>query len=94
MPVHPDYIATTAFDSRALEAMMLHLTGHHDKSMIRSLWPRTAIDRARQQDVEPVRASRPFMNDDSQAGNMAIIGIVAPAVQLHQLRCVAGRVVG
>jgi cysteine sulfinate desulfinase/cysteine desulfurase-like protein len=34
MPVHPDYIATTAFDSRVLEAMMQHLTGHHDKPMI------------------------------------------------------------
>jgi hypothetical protein len=62
-----------------------------------SLWPCTAIDRARQQDVEPVNAhpgQMIFMNDDSQAGNMAIIGIAAPAVQLHQLRCVAGRAVG
>ena len=34
MPVYPDYIATTAFDSRVLEATMLHLMGHHDKLMI------------------------------------------------------------
>jgi hypothetical protein len=34
MPAHPDYIATTAFDSRALEATMLHLTGHQDKPVI------------------------------------------------------------
>ena len=35
-----------------------------------------------------------FMNDDSQAGNMAIIGIAARAAQLHQWRRVAGRAVG
>jgi hypothetical protein len=60
-------------------------------------WPRIAIDRARQQDVEPVNAhpgQTIFMNDVSQAGNMAINDIAALAVQLHQWRCVAGRSVG
>ena len=59
--------------------------------------PRIAIDRARQQDVEPVNAHPGqiiFMNDDSKAGNMAMSGIAALAVQLHQLRCVAGRAIG
>ena len=59
--------------------------------------PRTAIDRACQQDIEPVNAHSGqmiFMNDDSQAGNMAVIGIAVPAAQMHQWRRVAGRAVG
>jgi hypothetical protein len=35
-----------------------------------------------------------FMNDDSQAGNMVIIGIAALAMQMYQWRRVAGRAVG
>jgi len=62
-----------------------------------SPWPRIAIDRARQQDVEPVNAhpgQTIFMNDDPQASNMAIIGIAVPAAKLHLWRRVAWRSVG
>ncbi|MCR4332332.1 MAG: hypothetical protein NUV34_06475 [Sulfuricaulis sp.] len=53
-------------------------------------------DGARQQDAEPVNAHPGqviFMNDGTQAGNMASNGIAALAVQMHQLRRVAGRAV-
>jgi hypothetical protein len=34
------------------------------------------------------------MNDDTQTGYFAINSILALAVQLHKLQCVAGRAVG
>lgn len=98
MAVYLDHNATTAFDSRVLKAMMPHLTEHHGKpSMRASQWPRAAIDRARQQVADLVNAHPGqviFMNDGTQAGNFAIKGVAALATQLHQLRRVAGRVVG
>ena len=98
MPVYLDHNATIPFDSRALEAMMPHLTEHHGQAFERaSLWPRAAIDRVREQVADLVNAHPGqviFMNDGTQAGNFAIKGVAAQAAQVHQLRCVARRAVG
>ena len=83
MPVYLDHNATTPFDSRVLEAMMPHLTEHHGKpsSVHRySRVSRAAIDRARQQVADLVKAhpgQMIFMNDGTQAGNFAIKGVAA-----------------
>jgi len=96
MPVYLDHNATTAFDSRVLEAMMPHLTEHHGKRSrvhCHGRVPRAAIDRARQQVADLVNAHPGqvvFKNDGTQAGNFAINDVAALAAQLHQLRRVAG----
>ena len=57
----------------------------------------TPLDGGARQQIADLVNAHPgqmiFMNDNSQAGNMTINGIAALAVQLHQLRCVAGRAV-
>ncbi len=100
MAVYLDHNATTAFDSRVLEAMMPHLTEHHGKPSSAHRYSRVthaSIDRARELVADHVNAYPGqviFTNDGTQAGNFSIKGVAAWAAQLHQLRRVAGRAGG
>ena len=97
MPVYLDHNATTPFDSRMLEAMMLHLTEHHGRSSSAHRDGRVPPSTGREQVADLVNAHPgqvAFMNDGTQAGNFAIKGVAARAARLHRWRRVAGRAVG
>ena len=96
MAVYLDHNATTAFDSRVLEAMMPHLTKHHGKPSSVHRYGRIAPSTgAREQIADAVNAHPgQVIFNGAQAGNFAIKGVAARAAPLHQWRRVSGRAIG